>query len=318
MSNVLLDTHDLGEAEEVFSRVFAPIRVTARERDKPTRTYLRHAAIGSSNIIAEHLGYNMDYVMAPPEWILLGHVRSGTMTLRSAGEPARRFGPGQTTAAGTVPGQPFGGSLQQCRVDVFLVDRALLGETAAGSPQDEAPVRLTGSVPVSDAAGRQLAAALDYLRSAAVHDPSAMQNPLIAGAAQRYLAASMLAAYPNTAVVEPTTVDRRDSTPALLHRAIAFIDENVHRDISLTGIAAAVHITPRALQYMFRKHRDCTPMEYLRQARLHRVHADLTTADPTATTVRDVAHRWGFGHLGRFAVHYRTRYGQSPHVTLHG
>jgi AraC-like DNA-binding protein len=40
-------------------------------------------------------------------------------------------------------------------------------------------------------------------------------------------------------------------------------------------------------------------------------------ADPGRTTVTDVAHRWGFDHLGRFAASYRARYHTTPSQTLH-
>ncbi|MCV7420528.1 helix-turn-helix transcriptional regulator [Mycobacterium yunnanensis] len=132
----------------------------------------------------------------------------------------------------------------------------------------------------------------------------------------RYLAASMLACFPTTALLELTIEDRHDSTPVLLRRAISFIDDNAADDISLTDIARAVYVSPRALQYMFRKHRDCTPMEYLRQARLHHVRLELMTGNRLTTTVGQVAARLGFGHLGRFATAYRLQYGESPHQTL--
>ncbi|HZE18313.1 MAG TPA: helix-turn-helix transcriptional regulator [Mycobacterium sp.] len=102
----------------------------------------------------------------------------------------------------------------------------------------------------------------------------------------------------------------------LLRRAIAFIEDNAHTDIAVTDIAAAIYVSPRGLQYMFRKHRDCTPMEYLRRVRLHYAHLELVAGNRGTTTVGEIARRWGFGHLGRFAVSYRQAYGESPHVTL--
>ncbi|MFJ9009929.1 helix-turn-helix domain-containing protein [Streptomyces canus] len=39
-------------------------------------------------------------------------------------------------------------------------------------------------------------------------------------------------------------------------------------------------------------------------------------AAPGTTTVTEVAHVWGFVHLGRFARRYRERYGESPSQTL--
>jgi len=50
----------------------------------------------------------------------------------------------------------------------------------------------------------------------------------------------------------------------------------------------------------------------MRDMRLDRVREDLLRARPGGTTVALVAHRWGLGHLGRFAAAYRERYGVSP------
>lgn len=67
---------------------------------------------------------------------------------------------------------------------------------------------------------------------------------------------------------------------------------------------------------MFRKHRNCTPTEYLRQVRLHHAHLELVAGTRDTTSVGDVARKWRFGHMGRFAAYYRQHYGRSPHVTL--
>lgn len=80
----------------------------------------------------------------------------------------------------------------------------------------------------------------------------------------------------------------------------------------LADVATAVHVTPRAVQYAFRRHVGTTPMRYLRRVRLARVHQDLVAAGQTVTTVR-----WGFVHPGRFAAYYRSRYGVAPRVTLY-
>jgi AraC-like DNA-binding protein len=55
---------------------------------------------------------------------------------------------------------------------------------------------------------------------------------------------------------------------------------------------------------------------YLRQVRLEHAHYDLTNADPTHSTVSDIAPHWGFTHLGRFATTYRAKHGRSPSHTL--
>nr|WP_257019638.1 hypothetical protein [Streptomyces sp. TLI_235] len=68
---------------------------------------------------------------------------------------------------------------------------------------------------------------------------------------------------------------RRDATPATLRRAMAFIDDNAHLDLTLADIAAAAYVTPRALQDSFRHHTGSTPPAHLRRVRLARAHGDL-------------------------------------------
>jgi transcriptional regulator GlxA family with amidase domain len=57
-------------------------------------------------------------------------------------------------------------------------------------------------------------------------------------------------------------------------------------------------------------------MSYLREIRLQHVRKDLSAADPTETTVTEIATRWGFLHPGRFSAQYRERFGEPPSATL--
>lgn len=104
--------------------------------------------------------------------------------------------------------------------------------------------------------------------------------------------------------------------PQTLRRAITFIDDNAHRDIRLTDIAAAIGVTPRSVQYTFRRHLGTTPLEHLRRVRLHRAHRDLQAADPAVDTVMAIAGRWRFGHPGRFSMAYKAAFGTPPSQTL--
>jgi transcriptional regulator GlxA family with amidase domain len=104
--------------------------------------------------------------------------------------------------------------------------------------------------------------------------------------------------------------------PQTLRRAIAFIHDNAHRDIGLTDIASAIGVTPRSVQYTFRRHLGTTPLEYLRRVRLDRAHRDLQAADPAVDTVMAIAGRWRFGHPGRFSIAYKEAFGHPPSRTL--
>ncbi|WP_227012917.1 MULTISPECIES: AraC family transcriptional regulator [unclassified Pseudonocardia] len=129
-----------------------------------------------------------------------------------------------------------------------------------------------------------------------------------------------LSVFPNTAadvLADRPAPGTLRAEPAALRRAVEFIETNAHRPIGLDEIGEAARIGSRGLQHAFRRHRDCTPVDYLRQVRMDRAHRDLQAADPTrGDTVAEIAARWGFGHAGRFAVQYRQRYGQSPGATL--
>jgi transcriptional regulator GlxA family with amidase domain len=59
-----------------------------------------------------------------------------------------------------------------------------------------------------------------------------------------------------------------------------------------------------------------TPTSLLRDIRLDRARDDLKRAEPSMTTVGEIARRWGFAHLGRFAGRYRARFGVDPSDTL--
>jgi transcriptional regulator GlxA family with amidase domain len=99
---------------------------------------------------------------------------------------------------------------------------------------------------------------------------------------------------------------------------MAYAEANAERPITVADMAAAAGITTRALQAAFRRHRDTTPMAYLRQVRLDGAHRDLRAADPTSgATVTEIAARWGFRTPARFTSLYQQQYGTSPSGTVH-
>lgn len=99
-------------------------------------------------------------------------------------------------------------------------------------------------------------------------------------------------------------------------RAAEMIEAHAREPLTVDDIAEAVGIGARALQEGFRRHFDTTPTMFLRDIRLQRVRTALMQADSTSTTVTEIALEWGFLHLGRFAVMYNSRFGETPSSTL--
>ena len=57
-------------------------------------------------------------------------------------------------------------------------------------------------------------------------------------------------------------------------------------------------------------------MAELRAIRLEGARDDLRRSSASGDSVTDVALRWGFGHLGRFARDYAEQFGELPSQTL--
>lgn len=174
-------------------------------------------------------------------------------------------------------------------------------------------IRFLNSRPRSRGAVRAWHRALDYA-TATLAAPDTAQQPLIAAAIGPLLAGALLECY-------PSSVSERDpagdpALPDTLKEAVAFIHRHAAGEVSINDIAAAVHLTPRAVQYLFQRQLDTTPTKYVRRVRLQCAHDDLIAGAPSHSTVSEIARRWGFAHTGRFAVLYRQTYGQSPQATL--
>jgi AraC-like DNA-binding protein len=114
--------------------------------------------------------------------------------------------------------------------------------------------------------------------------------------------------------------DRAD--PAVPHRprpvkrALDAMHAEPWQPFTVVDLARVAGVSVRVLQESFRQYVGMSPLAYLRRLRLDGAHTELSRADPWDLSVTDVAYRWGFTHLGRFAGAYRSRYGESPSQTL--
>ncbi|OBI51202.1 helix-turn-helix transcriptional regulator [Mycobacterium sp. E787] len=200
------------------------------------------------------------------------------------------------------------------RFDVVSVGADALHRVAAdGHAPLPHQIRFLNWRPRSRGAVRAWHRALDYA-TATLAAPDTAQQPLIVAALAPLLAGALLECYPSTASDQGLAGD--PTLPEALKESVAYIHRHAAGEVSINDIAAAVHLTPRAVQYLFRRQLDTTPTEYVRRVRLQRAHDDLIAAEPSGSTVTEIAARWGFAHTGRFAVLYRQTYGQSPHTTL--
>ncbi|BDE12601.1 MULTISPECIES: helix-turn-helix transcriptional regulator [Mycobacterium] len=309
------ETTDLRCAEAFLSRAYTRVRLECPGKPAPTRAQRRWLGALSFSDLDIHT--ELHYELDPLNKVCITRAHAGFIETHTTGD-ATTFLTAKDSICISSGELPSSGRMY-ATFDVTMFDTAELSKVAATDPvSSDATVRLTGRQLVSRAAGRRLSSLIDYLRGVLI-DAEARESELVAATAISHLAATVLAAFPNNAVAEPNCADRIDAAKSTrLRRAMAFVEENAQLDITVNDIAAALYVSPRSVQYMFRRHMDCTPMDYLRRVRLHRAHQDLQDSDPTTSSVGQIAHRWGFAHVGRFASHYRAQYGQEPHRTLRG
>jgi AraC-like DNA-binding protein len=105
--------------------------------------------------------------------------------------------------------------------------------------------------------------------------------------------------------------------PGPLRRAVELIETRPGDDLSLERLARHAGVSSRSLQRHFHDHVGVSPREYVQRTRLARVREGLAAAGPgSGVTVTEVALRWGFTHVPRFAAAYQRRFGEPPSTTL--
>ncbi len=276
------------------------------------------ATAGPLSLSTLALPTEYSYATDPLGAVAITHVVGGRMIRECRGDVAEA-GPGDVLAI-SQPQLPYAGRVFSAELRAVTVPLALVQEVA-GHPEGQKarPLRFTRFTPVSPAMADQWKKTVDYVEQsvlALARMPGGA--PLVVDAAARLLAATVLAAFDTDARPEPVLADTRDATSETARRAVAFIESQPAAEIGLADMAAAAGVTPRAVQYAFRRHLGTTPTAYLRRVRLAEAHDELVAADPARDTVTAIASRWGFHHQGRFAAAYREAYGVPPLRTLAG
>jgi AraC-like DNA-binding protein len=91
---------------------------------------------------------------------------------------------------------------------------------------------------------------------------------------------------------------------------------HVYRQSGIPALCAAIDVSERTLQACCMEFLGMSPNRYLRLRRLNMVRAALRRADPESASVAEIAQRYQFSDLGRFAAVYRAIFGEMPSATL--
>ncbi|MET9858455.1 AraC family transcriptional regulator [Streptomyces smyrnaeus] len=312
---IRMRTSDPREAEEFLRQTYTehtPQLFGDQDRFRFDAALTQAGAIG-----VERLAHSMRVraEAEPHHCVYVVQVLGGTLEV-SAGRNELRSGPGDLHLCD--PYAPTLVNWDNVRLGVVRIGLREVEQVAAElAGTDEATARFSFARPLSPERARYWQSVVRHVSHDVLGNPQAAGSPLILDEAARLLATAALATFPHDSAERSRLPSPGWLAPAALRRAMAYIDANAARPLTLREMAAAARTSPRALQHAFARHCGTTPTAYLRRVRLEGAHRDLQAADPSSqATVAAVAARWGFAKPGRFASQYRTRYGVSPSHTL--
>jgi AraC family ethanolamine operon transcriptional activator len=153
---------------------------------------------------------------------------------------------------------------------------------------------------------------LDLLRDVAdepgllLHDHSRLplQNRIVA------MLLEVLGSDASSAALLP----RRTTRAYVVDRAMEFMEARLAQPVAVGDVCAALRVSPRTLRYSFEEIVGVSPTRYLLARRLNGARRDLLQSGASAT-VEEIALRWGFWHMSRFAYFYRLTFGERPSET---
>ena len=103
---------------------------------------------------------------------------------------------------------------------------------------------------------------------------------------------------------------------AVMRRFEQLLESNPDQTLYTAELCTTVGASERTLRACCQEHLGMSPTRYLWLRRMHLARRDLRATDTAVTSVTEVATSYGFWELGRFAVAYRSLFGESPSTTL--
>lgn len=173
------------------------------------------------------------------------------------------------------------------------------------------PLRFSPMVSLRTREGATIVYLLNYLLSMMGHANDALKHEILRECLLDHLITTVLSVVPNNYDDQPG-IPIDSCTPRSVRRAEEWMRAHAHQPITMEQLAREAGCSERALQNAFKSFCNKTPMTVLRDIRLEGAHADLLQ---DGSRVSDIAFKWGFSNLGRFAAQYEARFQKKPSQT---
>lgn len=312
---LVLETADLLAARDHLSRFLWPHSVMPTAR-RP-RVAFRHcsASIGQVSIHALHYGAAVQIEAHPDDSYLFLVLLHGAGTLSQDGfsgplnpQVIRAMNPTGPATMRFLPGEVN----LTLRIPAGLL-HAWLEETTGQPPS--APVRFAQPADPGTGNAGGLRRFLHFLCSEFEQRAAGIvSSPTVCRQLERTLISLVMMELPHN-YSEALDAGRAGPAPVYIRNVEQYIRSNADQPITLHDLAGIAGVSERTLQAGFRRFRQTTPMEYLRDYRLDLAHQGLVASTVVGRSVTDIALACGFNHLGKFAKCYRARFGEAPSET---
>jgi AraC-like DNA-binding protein len=208
--------------------------------------------------------------------------------------------------------QRSSGSASFGAFSLAVEDVAAIGEAMGGI--DLTPPRdamLVTPRPSAMAKLQRLHAAAGQLAEDA---PAVIAHPEAARGLEQALIEAMIGCLAGGEVREDSLAQRHHEL--IMRRFRRAVEENPDQPLYIPELCTAIGVADRTLRVCCQEQLGMSPKRYLLLRRMHLARRALRESSPTATTVTEIATRYGFWQFGRFAGEYRSLFGESPSATL--
>ncbi|MEH3075935.1 MAG: AraC family transcriptional regulator [Quadrisphaera sp.] len=311
-----LRSADLDEARDVVAAAFCPHVLELADRRTPLAVRYRAHQLDDIGVTVLDYGAPVRISTRGGGDAVLVEVPLGGRSVVRAGSTTvvadRTTGAVLSLAEPIVTTRAAGSPQLIVRIERAALDGQLRTLLGGDLPR---PLRFEPALDLSTTSGRSWRRLVDLLLTEVEQGGALVHSPPVRAQLRSLLLTQLLTGQPSnySDVLQQSTPA---PLPRTVQRALDVIHDHAAEPLTVEDIATSTGISVRALQQGFRHHLGCTPTAYLRDVRLDRVHAELRASAPGASTVTDVAYRWGFTHLGRFAGEYRRRFAEAPSATL--
>jgi len=144
--------------------------------------------------------------------------------------------------------------------------------------------------------------------------PKILAHPEVARAIEQGLLLPLVTCLTAAKVQENGAVKRHHAR--IMIRFEEVLAEHLGQPLRVPDLCELIGVTGRTLRLCCAEFLGISPSRYVMLRRLKHVNLALRSADPSMVNVAELARRFGFTELGRFAGAYQAAFGEPPSTTL--